>query len=145
LQTLRNAWLQGTSDPRFDRFLVNNESLLRAWVRAMNPTGQPRVGQEMTARAEGVLSKAVGLRGYEAMLDALWQEVQASREAVEDVRAGRAPPNPFEGTAPITAPARRWPTPPPAAIEDLRKAPATRDKFDEIFGPGAAGRALGGA
>jgi len=104
LQALRNAWLQGTSDPRFEKFLVNNESLLRAWVRAMNPTGQPRVGQEVTARAEGVLSKAVGLRGYEAMLEALWQEVQASREAVEDVRAGRAPPNPFEGTTP-SAPA----------------------------------------
>jgi hypothetical protein len=35
------------------------------------------------------------------------------------------------------------PTPPPEAINDLRANPATAEQFDEVFGPGAAAKALG--
>jgi hypothetical protein len=102
LNQMRNAFLAGSSDPRYYNFLVNTESLLRAWGRAMNPTGQPRVSEINNARLENVLSRTTSLEAYEGMLRQLWNEVQATREAVEDTRAGRAPPNPFE--TPSTVP-----------------------------------------
>ena len=96
LNQLRNSFLAGSSDPRYYNFLVNTESLLRAWGRAMNPTGVPRVSEVNNARIENVLSKTTSFEAYAGMLQQLWKEVQATKQSVEDTRQGLAPPNPFE-------------------------------------------------
>lgn len=53
-------------------------------------------------------------------------------------------PRPSASPAPPPRAGRQYPTPPAEAIADLKRQPGTKAQFDEIFGPGAADRALGG-
>jgi hypothetical protein len=46
-------------------------------------------------------------------------------------------------TATSTSAAKPMLTPPPKAVDMLKKDPSTRDHFDEIFGAGAAAKILG--
>lgn len=56
-----------------------------------------------------------------------------------------AAPAPQAGAAPAAPPPPGgFPVPPAEAIADLKASPETIDAFDEVFGPGAAARYLGG-
>jgi hypothetical protein len=85
---LLQKWQAGTSDPHYNTFMINNFSLMNAYARAMNPTGQPRVTERLEAKAAGVLNMATDQKSYEAQVRALWQEVQASKKAVSETRGG---------------------------------------------------------
>jgi hypothetical protein len=77
------------SDPRYYDFAVRNYTLARAYARAMNPTGQPRVTD--AEHAMQMLSTATGQRAYDVQVRALLDETQASQRAVEQTRAGQRP------------------------------------------------------
>jgi hypothetical protein len=77
------------SDPRYYDFAVRNYTLARAYARAMNPTGQPRVSD--AEHAMQMLSTATSQRAYDVQVRALLDEVQASQRAVEQTRAGQRP------------------------------------------------------
>lgn len=88
---LINAWEQGTSDPRYNDFITKNFALINAYQRAMNPQGVPRIAERLETHAIGLLSEAVSSEAYETQVRALWQEVQSSKTAVSETRAGRKP------------------------------------------------------
>jgi hypothetical protein len=97
LNQLIQGWQAGTSDPAYNEFLTNNFALTNAYARAMNPTGQPRVTERLEAKAEGLLSKATSQAAYEVQARQLWKEVQTSKGAVAQTRAGPTAPQPFPG------------------------------------------------
>lgn len=88
---LVQAWEQGTSDPAYNDFVVKNFSLINAYTRAMNPSGQPRITERLEQKADNILSKATSPKAYEVQLRALWQEVQRSKGAIANARKGLAP------------------------------------------------------
>jgi hypothetical protein len=88
---LVQEWDKGTSDPKFNDFMLANFALLNAYMRAMNPQGVPTVQSRLEAHADGVLSAAVSREAYETQLNRLWLEVQASQRAVARTR-GQTPP-----------------------------------------------------
>lgn len=59
------------------------------------------------------------------------------KEVIRPNTGGATPLTPVNTGAPSVAP-------PPAAIADLKSNPGSAAQFDEIFGPGAAARVLGG-
>src|SRR5580765_7261359 len=67
---------QATSNPQYNDFLVKNQTLAKAYGRAMNPQGIPRVSENAEAKAEGILSKATSQQAYEVQARALWQEAE---------------------------------------------------------------------
>lgn len=84
-------WDKGTSDPKYNDFMLANFALLNAYMRAMNPQGVPTVQSRLEAHADGVLSQALSPEAYEQQLQRLWLEVQASQRAVARTR-GQTPP-----------------------------------------------------
>lgn len=85
----------GTSDPKYYDFALANFALLNAYVRAMNPTGQPRITERLEAHASGILSQAIDQKSYEVQVRRLWQEVQSSKAAVSQTREGAKGAEPF--------------------------------------------------
>jgi hypothetical protein len=100
INKLMQAYQSGTSDPRYNDFMVANISLMNAYGRAMNPQGVPRVTEKAEARAEGLLSMATSQQAYETQVRRLWLEVQASKRATAATRQGGITPKPLEG-APV--------------------------------------------
>lgn len=92
--TLVQKWQAGTSDPAYNDFMIANFSLINAYARAMNPTGQPRITERMEAKAEGILSHATSQEAYQTQVNRLWQEVKASKGAVAKTREGIQPAGP---------------------------------------------------
>lgn len=97
---LVQQWEKGTSDPRYNDFMVKNLALLNAYVRAMNPQGVPRVAERLETHALGLLSMATDQRSYEVQVQALWQEVVRTRRAIENTRKGGPASEEFPGPPP---------------------------------------------
>ena len=107
---------EAISDPQYNDFLVKNQSLARAYGRAMNPQGVPRVSEAQEARAIGLLSMANSRQAYEVQVNALLQEIEASRRAITQARKGiPAPP----ATSAIPSAGGASPEAPAAAPNDL--------------------------
>ena len=79
------------SDPKYNDFLMANFSLAKAYGRAMNPQGMPRVTEEKEAEAMGILSTANSQQAYDVQARRLWKEVQASKTATAKTAQGRTP------------------------------------------------------
>jgi hypothetical protein len=77
---------QGTSDPKYYQFIANNIALKSAYVRAMNPTGVPRIAERMETEAEGLFDKATSYEAYKTVVDQVMREVSASKRAVAAAR-----------------------------------------------------------
>ncbi len=82
---------QATSNPQYNDFLVKNQTLAKAYGRAMNPQGIPRVSENAEAKAEGILSKATSQQAYEVQARALWQEAENVQAAIKRTRPGSEP------------------------------------------------------
>jgi hypothetical protein len=91
LNKLFQAYDQGTSDPKYNDFVLANFSLINAYARAMNPQGVPRITERLEAHATGILSTATDERAYEVQVRRLWKEVQASKTATAKTAEGRSP------------------------------------------------------
>lgn len=91
LNNLIQKYEQGTSDPKYNDFIVKNFALINAYTRAMNPLGVPRIQERLEQHAIGLLSTATSQKAYETQVRALWQEAQASKGAVMKTREGRTP------------------------------------------------------
>jgi len=99
INQLRQMGQQATSNPAFNDFLVKNNALVKAYGRAMNPQGVPRVTENAEARADGILSKAISREAYETQAKALWQEAQNVQKAVQATRpGGQSLPEPTWGS-----------------------------------------------
>ena len=101
---LKQAYQAGTSDPAYNDFLMANFALEKAYGRAMNPQGVPRVTEQMEAKAEGILSTANSPQAYATQVRRIMMEVEASKRAVAATREG-VKPAPAGGSAPSAAPA----------------------------------------
>ena len=91
LNKLFQAYDQGTSDPKYNDFVLANFSLVNAYTRAMNPQGVPRIQERMEQHAFGILSTATNEKAYEVQVSRLWKEVQASKTATAKTAEGRSP------------------------------------------------------
>lgn len=96
---LKNLYLAGKSDPAYNDFMLSNFGLLSAYMRAMNPTGNPRVADRIETHAEGILSLATSPQAYRTQVNRLWMEVQQSKRATAQTR--EEPPSTFDPNAPI--------------------------------------------
>jgi hypothetical protein len=86
LNVLRQKEQQYMSDPKWNAFLVANQTLAKAYGRAMNPQGIPRVSEAMESEKRGFLDMAQSPEAYKTQLQMLWREVQNSMEAVRETR-----------------------------------------------------------
>jgi hypothetical protein len=86
---LSQQWEAGTSDPAYNDFAIANFGLTSAYVRAMNPTGNPRIADRFEVKANNILSLATDQKSYEVQAARLWKEVQASKIAVAKTSQGR--------------------------------------------------------
>ncbi len=92
---------QATSNPQYNDFLVKTQTLAKAYGRAMNPQGIPRVSENAEAKAEGILSKAISQQAYEVQARALWQEAENVQASIRRTRPGAEPmQSPFGAGAP---------------------------------------------
>ena len=115
LNKLVQQYDAGTSDPKYNDFMLANYGLLNAYVRAMNPTGVPRVTERLETHALGILSTATSPETYEVQVNRIIKEVQASRGAINAVRKDQ--PIELNPVAPRSAPA----TPAPGwKIEEMK-------------------------
>ena len=89
LNRLKQMGQAALSNPQYNDFLVKNISLAKAYGRAMNPQGVPRVSEQMEAKAEGLLDKAISREAYIVQVKALQQEVAATRRAIVGTRPGQ--------------------------------------------------------
>jgi hypothetical protein len=69
--------------------------------------------------------------------------IQQALDKMKEAMLIQADPDKMKAFA-ANASRRQWPEPTPAAIEMLKANPATRQHFDDIYGPGAAAKVLGG-
>jgi uncharacterized membrane protein len=106
---------EATSNPQYNDFLVKTQTLAKAYGRAMNPQGVPRISENAEAKAEGILSKAVSPEAYEVQARALWQEAENVQAAIRRTRPGAEPL-----ASPFGAGAAGKPSgpPTPGAVED---------------------------
>jgi hypothetical protein len=79
---------EGTSDLRYNDFIMANTALINAYVRAMNPSGVPRITERLELHAEKILSRATSQAAYEVQLRRLLREITASKRAVAKTREG---------------------------------------------------------
>jgi hypothetical protein len=86
LNRLQQMGAEATSNPQYNDFIVKNASLARAFGRAMNPQGVPRVSEAQESKALGVLNSAISPKAYQVQVGALLQEVEASKQAVAATR-----------------------------------------------------------
>ncbi len=80
-------WQRGTSNLALTEFATNNFALMNAYVRAMNPTGVPRVQERVEAHAEGLFKTATSQEAYRKMIETMLREVLASKRAVAATRS----------------------------------------------------------
>lgn len=88
---------QAMSNPQWNSFLVSNQTLAKAYGRAMNPQGIPRVSEAAEAKAHGFLDMAASPEAYKAQVIRLWQEAQNSKKAILQSRDGLEGEKPFPG------------------------------------------------
>jgi hypothetical protein len=81
------AWQRGTSNLALTEFATNNFALKNAYVRAMNPTGVPRVQERAEAHAEGLFKTATSQEAYRKMVETMLREVLGSKRAVAATRS----------------------------------------------------------
>jgi len=74
------------SDTRYYDFVLRNYSLIKAYARAMNPQGVPRV--EDAKHAGDLLSTATSQQAYAIQVRAIFDEIAASKRAVAKARQG---------------------------------------------------------
>lgn len=98
LNELFQAYDRGTSDPKYNDFVLANFSLVNAYTRAMNPQGIPRIQERLEQHALGILSTATDEKAYEVQVRRLWKEVQASKTATAETAKGV---NPGDINAPV--------------------------------------------
>lgn len=92
LNKFYNMWKQGQSDPAINDLMVASFGVISAYVRAMNPSGSPRVADRIETEQIGLLSSAVGKEAYMTQLRRMWKEAQASQTATYETGAkGRQP------------------------------------------------------
>jgi hypothetical protein len=83
----QQAWMRGTSNLALTEFATNNFALKNAYVRAMNPTGVPRVQERAEAHAEGLFKTATSQEAYRKMVETMLREVLGSKRAVAATRS----------------------------------------------------------
>lgn len=84
--TLINQYKQQTSDPKYNDFIVKALAARNAYVRAMNPTGNPRIAERVELQADKILDAAIGKEAFSTQLRGMWQEAQTSRRAIAATR-----------------------------------------------------------
>jgi len=82
LNKIRQMIAEQTSSPEYNDFLTKNMTLAKAYGRAMNPQGLPRVSENAEAKAEGLLSKAISKEAYQTQVRALLQEIATVKKAI---------------------------------------------------------------
>jgi hypothetical protein len=82
---LYNAWKQGTSDPAYNDFMTKIMAVFNAYVRVMNPMGNPRIAERVENHAVGLLNMANDHKALEAQLRSMWQETQNSTQAMKNL------------------------------------------------------------
>jgi hypothetical protein len=82
-------WLEGTSDPAYNDFMFAVFSLRNAYLRAMNPTGQPRIAERLETQDLKLLDTATSPEAFMTQARRLWKEVQASKKAIAATGEGR--------------------------------------------------------
>jgi len=85
-QQADSAYERGTSDPTYYKFAANNNALKTAYVRAMNPTGVPRIAERAEIAADGLLDNATSFTAYKTVVEQILREVAASKRAIAAVR-----------------------------------------------------------
>lgn len=119
------------------------QAALAAYVQQLGPEFPEiqKILQVPPEQQEAMLRAAVAeagmVRQMQEMLDPDWRAVPAGGY-LENVNP-RSNPNVGQG-APVGQRGI-----PPAAVEALRRGEGTPEQFDEMFGPGAAARIMGGA
>lgn len=77
---------RGSSNLDLMEFATNNFGLTNAYVRAMNPTGVPRVQERLEAHMEGLFRTVTSHEAYDRMVKQMAREVEASKNAVQAAR-----------------------------------------------------------
>jgi hypothetical protein len=93
----------------------------------------------MASIRKNILERAVdkfNSRVERGELDAFFRARQSPRQKIEKPTSSTLPKSEYPTP-------RNFPTPPPAAINDLKMRPNSKEQFDAVFGPGAADRVLG--
>jgi hypothetical protein len=120
--------------------MTNDEIQARAFVyNIVSAAVKERAGTAQSAQELKILDGFLpgpfdDSRVIKAKLTAFKQYINTKREGYE--------PTDGAGSAPASAAAPAAAVAPPAAIADLRRNPGTAKQFDEIFGAGAAAKAL---
>lgn len=91
--SLYQKWLEGTSDPAYNDFMFATFSLRNAYLRAMNPTGQPRIAERLETEKLKLLDTATSPEAFMTQARRLWKEVQASKKAIAETQKGRTEGN----------------------------------------------------
>ena len=91
--TLLNQYKAQKSDPAYNDFIVKAMTARNAYVRAMNPTGNPRIAERLELQADKILDAAIGPQAFSTQLRGMWQEAENSRIAIAETR-GLPPPEP---------------------------------------------------
>jgi hypothetical protein len=86
INRLIRQYERGTSDPLYYKFAANNNALKTAYVRAMNPTGVPRIAERAEIAADGLLDNATSFTAYKTVVEQILREVAASKRAIAAVR-----------------------------------------------------------
>jgi len=86
INRLIRQYERGTSDPTYYKFAANNNALKTAYVRAMNPTGVPRIAERAEIAADGLLDNATSFTAYKTVVEQILREVAASKRAIAAVR-----------------------------------------------------------
>jgi hypothetical protein len=122
---------KGTGDQNVVDFIVKNNTLINEYAAAQNPRGQPRIGDKEHARE--MLDLAYSKGQYQTAANAILSEIKNIKQATSDVDSE------YNGgkKSPVNSI-------PPDAISALKAGHGTKEQFDEVFGAGAADRALNG-
>jgi uncharacterized lipoprotein NlpE involved in copper resistance len=103
---LVQAGQRAHSDPTYNAYLQAIWDAESAFARAMNPRGQPRVGERWAAEARGILSQTLGPDGLEAQLYNMWRaagiEIQSAQQTLREGLQADPFAEPFPSPAPGT-------------------------------------------
>lgn len=99
---LYNKYKQGTSDPAYNDFMTKLMAVFNAYVKVMNPMGNPRIAERVELHAIGMLDMANDHKALEAQLRAMWQEANNSTAVMHHmVTQGLLDPNDANAPAPF--------------------------------------------
>lgn len=145
---LEALWSDQTNSPEQGQAYAADFSMITAYARALNPQGVPREA-DIEQGKKILNAQGDSIAKHDAVVDQWLLEIKKIKEAtgtaklenINQIRQ-RNGLEPIKAAAPTTNnPAKVYPTPPPAAIQDLKAGKGTPTQFDEIFGPGAAEKA----